>query len=75
MGIVEIEEDELYPLTDDGAADICAAIKTNILNTPRTKLTRDEIARCCKLAGSGGIPGPVHRYPVQTPGRHQHGQI
>jgi hypothetical protein len=75
MGIMEIEEDELYPLTDDAAAEICAAINTNIPNTPQTKLTRDEIARRCKLAGSRGIPGPVHRYPVQTPGCHQHRQI
>jgi hypothetical protein len=49
MGIVEIEDDEMYPLTDKAAADICAAIKSNIQNAPRTKLTRDEIARHCNL--------------------------
>ncbi len=45
MGIVEIEEDEMYPLTDEAAADICSAIKSNIPNTPRTKPTRDEIVK------------------------------
>ncbi len=45
MGIVEIKDDELYPLTDDTAAEICASIKSNIPSTPRAKLTRDEIAR------------------------------
>jgi hypothetical protein len=49
MGIVEIEEDELYPLTDDTAAEICASIKNNIPKTTRTRLTRDEIARRCNL--------------------------
>jgi hypothetical protein len=49
MGIVEIEDDNLYPLRDDTAAEICTSIKSNIPNTPRTKLTRDEIARRCNL--------------------------
>ncbi len=44
MGIVEIEDDELYPLTDDTAAKICTPIKSNIPSTPWAKLTRDEIA-------------------------------
>jgi len=44
MGIVEMEDNELYPLTDDTAAEICASIKSNIPNTPRAKLTIDEIA-------------------------------
>jgi hypothetical protein len=44
MGIVEIEDDELYPLMDDTAAKICASIKSNIASTPRSRLTRDEIA-------------------------------
>jgi hypothetical protein len=26
MGIIEMEEDEMYPLTDETAADICASI-------------------------------------------------
>jgi hypothetical protein len=49
MGMVEIEDDNLYPLTDDTAAEICVSIKSNIRNTPRAKLTRDEIARRCNL--------------------------
>jgi hypothetical protein len=49
MGIVEIEDDELYPLTDNTAAKICASIKSNTPNTPWDKLTRDEIARHCNL--------------------------
>ncbi len=39
MGIIEIEEDEMYPLTDEAATNICAAIKSNIPSTPRNKLT------------------------------------
>jgi hypothetical protein len=33
MGIIEMEEDKLYPLTDETAAGICAVIKNNIPNT------------------------------------------
>jgi hypothetical protein len=39
MGIIEIEEDEMYPLTDEAAANICATIKSNIPSTPRNQLT------------------------------------
>jgi hypothetical protein len=49
MGIVEIDDDKLYPLTDDTAAEICASIKRNIPSIPPAKLTRDEIARRCNL--------------------------
>ncbi len=35
LGLVEIEEDELIPLTDDTTAKICAAIKDNIPKTTR----------------------------------------
>jgi hypothetical protein len=49
MGIVEIEDKELYPLTDNTAAEIGASIKSNIPSTPLAKLTRDEIARLCNL--------------------------
>ncbi len=49
MGITEMEEDEMYPLTDKTMADICASIKSNIPSTPWTQLTRDDIARCCNL--------------------------
>jgi hypothetical protein len=45
MGMVEIEEDKMYPLTDEAVADNSAAIKTNIPNTPRTRLTRDDISK------------------------------
>jgi len=45
MGIVEIKDDELYPLADNTAAEICASIKSNIPSTPRAKLTRDEFVR------------------------------
>jgi hypothetical protein len=45
MGIIEIKEDEMFPLTDEAAADICASIKSNIPSTPRTRLTRDDIAK------------------------------
>ncbi len=34
MGIIEMEEDKLYPLTDETASGICAIIKNNIPNTP-----------------------------------------
>ncbi len=47
MGIIEMEEDEMYPLTDDAAAHICATIKSNIPSAPRIQLTRDDIARHC----------------------------
>jgi len=39
MGLLEIEEDELIPLTDDTAAEICAAIKENILKFQKTSLS------------------------------------
>jgi hypothetical protein len=44
MGLVEIEEDELYPLTDDTTSEICASIKSKIPDNPRANLSRDEIA-------------------------------
>ncbi len=49
MGIIEIEEDEMYLLTDEAAADICASIKSNIPSTPLRQLTRDDIAKPCIL--------------------------
>jgi len=39
MGLLEIEEDELIPLTDDTAAEICAAIKENIPKFQKTSLS------------------------------------
>jgi hypothetical protein len=45
MGLVEIKEDELYPLTEDTTAEICASIKSKIPDTHRANLSRDEIAR------------------------------
>jgi hypothetical protein len=38
MVIIEMEEEEMYPLTDETTADICASIKSNIPSTPRTQL-------------------------------------
>jgi hypothetical protein len=49
MGLMEIEDDELYPLMDHTAANIGASVKSNIPNTPQTKLTRDKMARRCNL--------------------------
>jgi hypothetical protein len=49
MGLVEIKEDELIPLTDNTAAKICATIKENIPKTSRARLSQYEIARCCNL--------------------------
>jgi hypothetical protein len=49
MGLVEIEDDELIPLTYNTAAQICASIKENIPKYPRTNLSRDEIAKQCNL--------------------------
>jgi hypothetical protein len=45
MELVEIEEDELIPLTDNNAADICVSIQERLLKIQRKKLTREEIAR------------------------------
>ena len=36
MGIIEMEEDELYPLTDEAAAGICAVIKDKLPGSPKT---------------------------------------
>jgi len=44
MGLVEIEEDELYPLTDDTTSEICASVKSKIPENPRANLSRDKIA-------------------------------
>jgi hypothetical protein len=49
MGIIEIEEDEMYPLMDEAAADICTSIKSNIPSTPQSQLTGDDIAKRCNL--------------------------
>ncbi len=49
MGIIKMEEDKMYPLTDKTMADICASIKSNIPSTPQMQLTRDNIARQCYL--------------------------
>jgi len=42
LGIIEMEEDKLYPLTEETTAGICAIIKSNIPDTPRPRLTKDE---------------------------------
>ena len=49
MGLIEMENDKIYPLTDETAAGICAIINSNIPNTPRTQLTKEDIARPCNL--------------------------
>jgi hypothetical protein len=49
MGLIEIEEDEMYPLTDEAAAEICSIVKSNIPYTPRTWFTKEDIARHCNL--------------------------
>jgi len=49
MGIIEIDEDEMYPLMDEAAADICTSIKSNIPSTPQSQLTGDDIAKRCNL--------------------------
>ncbi len=49
MGIIEMEEDKIYPLTDEATAGICAIIKSNIPSTPWIQLTREDIARHCNL--------------------------
>jgi hypothetical protein len=49
MGIIEIEEDEMYPLTDEAASNMCTSIKSNIPSTTQTQLTQDDIARRCNL--------------------------
>jgi hypothetical protein len=74
MGIVEIEEDEMYPLTDKAATDICSAIKSNIPKTPQTRLTREDI-QAMQPKSSRGIQGSVPGHPFQAPGCHQRGQI
>ncbi len=45
MGIIKMEEDKLFPLTDETAAGICAIIKSNIPDTPRPQLTKEDISR------------------------------
>ncbi len=49
MGIIKMEEDEMYPLMDKTTVDVCASIKSNIPSTPQLQLTRDDIARHCNL--------------------------
>jgi len=49
MGIIEIEEDKLYPLTDEAAAGICAVIKNNIPNTTRPRLNKEDLSKRCRL--------------------------
>ena len=44
-----MEEDELYPLTDEAAAGICAVIKDQLSNSPTKRLTKEEIAKRCHL--------------------------
>jgi hypothetical protein len=49
MGIIKMEEDKIYPLTDEAAAEICTIIKSNIPSTPQIRINRDDIARHCNL--------------------------
>jgi hypothetical protein len=44
MGLIEIKEDELIPLTDATTSDICAAIQGKSPEVQKAKLTMDEIA-------------------------------
>jgi hypothetical protein len=49
MGLVEIEEDELIPLTDETTSEICATIQEKLPTIPKTKFTREDIAKRCIL--------------------------
>jgi len=64
MGIIEMEEDKLYPLTDEAAAGICAIIKNNIPNTT----DQGGHFQTLPSPSAGKIFGP----PLQIPGGHQH---
>jgi hypothetical protein len=68
MGIIEMEEDKLYPLTDETAAGICAIIKNNIPHTPRTQLTKEDISRRCHIQ----VPDEFKGKSLQIPRGHQH---
>jgi hypothetical protein len=49
LGVMETEQDELVPLTDDFISSICQDIHNRFLKVKRKRLTREEIRRQCHL--------------------------
>ncbi len=49
MGLIEMEEDKLIPLTDDIISSICASIHLKLPKIQKSCLTREDIACQCHL--------------------------
>jgi hypothetical protein len=72
-GIIEMEEDKLYPLTDEATAGICAIIKSNIPNTPRTQPEKTSPDQRLHLQILEEFK--THYLDMQISGGHQHRQV
>jgi hypothetical protein len=49
LGIIEIKEEEMVPLTDDFTSSICQDIHNRFPKVKRKRLSREEIQRQCHL--------------------------
>jgi hypothetical protein len=72
MGLVEIEENELIPLTDTTVSSICTAIVEKLPKIQKATITREEIASQCNLQVPDEFRERYINNPVQLSGSHQH---
>jgi hypothetical protein len=72
MGLVEIEEDELSPLTETTVSSICAAILKKLPKIQKATITREEIACQCNHQVPDEFRERYINNPVQLSGSHQH---
>jgi len=67
LGIMETEEDELVPLTDDFISSVCQDIHNCFPKVKRKRLTREEIRRRCHLQ----VPEEFHDRYLDILCKHQ----
>jgi hypothetical protein len=76
LGIMETEEDELVPLTDDFISSVCQDIHNCFPKVMRergkVKIIQGGNQATMPFASTGGIPGMIPGHLVQTPGCSQH---
>jgi superfamily II helicase len=67
IGVMETEQDELVPLTDDFISSVCQDIHNRFPKVKRKRLSREEIRRRCHLQ----VPEEFHERYLDILCKHQ----
>jgi hypothetical protein len=67
LGIMEIEEEELIPLTDDFISSVCQDIHSQFPKVKRKRLSREDIQKRCHLQ----VPDKFKECDIDILQKHQ----